>query len=238
MYLQCLSNNTKQIMKTSMSTVFFLAVVLSISAISLANESPVEGCLRRIIAPALTPSPSDKPTTSNLKLEDELCKDETRIVMFFLKLHGMFPRYYLKAMCNVFENDEKKVKDYVTTKWLDHSEKLLNSLSCITRITLVIKKSPLETCIKRNTDEYITLPLSKETKYHLEVVDIIGDDYCRDAARDILYFLELHGKFPPYYVQALCNVFQDEEKKVKEYIMKNWLYRSGKLIDSLSCSSL
>ncbi|KAJ0255755.1 hypothetical protein HA466_0088130 [Hirschfeldia incana] len=226
-------------MKTSIGNFVCFVVFLSITAISLAKESPVEGCMRRNIAQALTPSPSDKPTTSNLNLTDELCKDETRIVRYFLELHGRFPRYYLKAMCSVFSNDETKVKDYVTSRWLDHSEKLLNSLSCITRTTLVIKKSPLETCIRRNNDEPSPLSLSRKKKvYHLDVVDIIGDDYCRDAARDILNFLELSGEFPPYYVQALCNVFEDEEKKVKEYVMKNWLYQSGKLIDSLSCSSL
>ncbi|KAL0701690.1 hypothetical protein Bca4012_057812 [Brassica carinata] len=217
-----------------MSTIVFFLVVLSISAISLAKENPVETCIRGNITQA--PTPSDKPTY-NLKLSDELCKDETRIVLYYLELNGRFPRYYLKAMCNVFENDETKVKDYVTAKWLDHSEKLLNSLSCITRTTLVIKKSPLETCIKRNKD--LSLSLSRKTKvYHLDVVDIIGDDYCRDATRDVLYFLKLNGEFPAYYVQALCNIFQDEEKKVKEYVMKNWLDHSEKLIDSLSCSSL
>lgn len=223
-----------------MSTIVFFVVVLSISAVSLAKESPVETCMRRTTTQSPTPSPSDKSTSPNLKLEDELCKDETRIVMYFLELNGRFPRYYLKAMCNVFGNDETKVKDYVTAKWLDHSEKLLSSLACITRTTLVIKKSPLETCIRRTIDEYLSRSLSRKTKvYHLDVVDIIGDDYCRDAARDVMYFLKLNGKFPPYYVQALCNVFEDEEKKVKEYVMKKlWLDHSDKLIDSLYCSSL
>lgn len=188
-------------MKTSVSTIVFFLVALSISAISLAKESPVEGCIRKNIGQAITPSPSDKPTTSNLKLGDQLCKDETRIVMYFLKRKGKFPRYYLKAMCNVFGNDETKVKDYVSTKWLNHSEKLLSSLSCITRTTLVIEKNIFETCIRRNIDG-----------------STIGEDSCMDLARNIMYFLEMYYTFPLDYVKALCNIFDDEEKKVKEYV--------------------
>ena len=41
----------------------------------------------------------------------------------------------LEAMCNIFENDENKVKEFATTKWLNHSKKLLNSLTCTRRTT-------------------------------------------------------------------------------------------------------
>ncbi|ESQ27768.1 hypothetical protein EUTSA_v10019576mg, partial [Eutrema salsugineum] len=122
-------------MKTSMKTISFLVVVLSISAISLAEKSPVEICIRRNIAQSLSPSPSNKPTItySQFDLVDELCRDETRIIMYFLKLNGKFPTYYVKALCNVFGHDENLVREYVTEKWLNHSKKLMDSLTCITR---------------------------------------------------------------------------------------------------------
>ncbi|ESQ27767.1 hypothetical protein EUTSA_v10019436mg, partial [Eutrema salsugineum] len=96
-------------------------------------KSPVEACIRRNIAQSLSPSPSNKPKTSPFDMEDELCRDETRIIMYFLKLNGKFPPYYVKALCNIFGDDEMKVKEYVTTKWLNHSKNLINSLTCASR---------------------------------------------------------------------------------------------------------
>ena len=60
--------------------------------------------------------------------------------MYFLRLKRKFPPYYIEALCNVFGSDEKKVKEYVTTNWLNHSKKLLNSLTCTRGTTLVVKK--------------------------------------------------------------------------------------------------
>ncbi|CAN6802099.1 unnamed protein product [Brassica oleracea] len=40
-----------------------------------------------------------------------------------------------------------------------------------------------------------------------------------------MYFLRLKRKFPPYYIEALCNVFGSDEKKVKEYKVKAYVIR-------------
>ncbi|EOA15422.1 hypothetical protein CARUB_v10007751mg [Capsella rubella] len=105
-------------MKTSMSIIIiFFVAFLSITTISLAKMSNVEDCIRRNIAHVETP-------------EDMFCRDEGRIVMYFLKLNGTFPHYYVKALCNVFGNDDMKVKQYVLEKWLNLSKKLIDSLSC------------------------------------------------------------------------------------------------------------
>lgn len=48
--------------------------------------------------------------------------------------------------------------------------------------------------------------------------------------------MRITGKFPSQYVEAMCNVFGDDEKKVKEYVEKIWLGLGGpKLVSSLSC---
>lgn len=118
-------------MKTSMNIIIFFVAFLSISAISLAKKSPVEACIRRNIAQSLSPSPSNNPKSSPFEaIEDNFCRDEGRIVMYFLKVNGKFPHYYVKALCNVFEDDDTKVKQYVLTKWLRHSKELIDSLSC------------------------------------------------------------------------------------------------------------
>lgn len=52
-----------------------------------------------------------------------------------------------------------------------------------------------------------------------------------------MYFLQVNGKFPPYYVEALCNVFGHDEETVKVYVITKCLDQSKKLIDSLACSS-
>ncbi|CAN8276090.1 unnamed protein product [Cochlearia groenlandica] len=221
-------------MKTSINTIFyFFVVILSISSISLAKKTNVESCIARNIAQSisLSPSPSIKPET--FYSEDEYCREEARIIMYFLKLNGKFPSYYVEALCNVLGDDEKKVKEYVTKKWLNHSKKLINSLACIKTNILVVKKSHIEACIARNIAKSISP--SPPNKLERSYSDVVEDEICRDEARIIMYFLRLNGKFPSYYVEALCNVFGDDEKKVKEYVMKQWLNHSKKLINSLSC---
>ncbi|CAN8234923.1 unnamed protein product [Cochlearia groenlandica] len=166
-------------------------------------------------------------------MEDEFCKDEARVISYFLKLNGVFPSYYLKALCNVLENDENKVKEYVTKNWLNSSTKLINSLTCLKTSVLVTKESPLEACIRRNIAQSLSpsSPLNKAETSYLE------EEYCKEEAKIVMYFLKVNGKFPSYYVEALCNVFVQEEEKVKEYVMKNWLDLSTELINTLSCAS-
>ncbi|KAJ4884167.1 hypothetical protein Rs2_34260 [Raphanus sativus] len=221
-------------MNTSMSTIVFFVVLLSISAISLAKQSPLEDCIRRNIARSLSPPSSNKP---DFDVSDELCRDETRTIMYFLRLNGNFPPYYVETLCNVFGSDEKKVKGYVTTRWLNHSKKLLDSLTCTRRTTtLVVKnKSHVETCIRRNMAQ--SLSPSPSNVPNTSHFDVLKDQLCRDETRIVMYFLQVNGKFPAYYVEALCNVFGDDEKIVKTYIIRKWLVQSKKLIDSLACAS-
>ncbi|RID55008.1 hypothetical protein BRARA_G02292 [Brassica rapa] len=126
-------------MKTSMRTIVFFVVIVSVSAISLAKQSPLEDCIRRNIVRSLSP-PSKKNESSNFEnnpdtshfdvMRDQLCRHETRVIMHFLEMNGKFPTYYVEALYNVFGGDEKKVKVYVIRKWLDHSKKLVDSLTC------------------------------------------------------------------------------------------------------------
>ncbi|RID58822.1 hypothetical protein BRARA_F02090, partial [Brassica rapa] len=97
-------------MKTSKSSVVFFVVILSISAISLAKQSSLEACIRSNIARSLSP-PSK---TSNFEVSDELCRDEARAIMYYLRLNKEFPPYYVQALCIIFGDDENKVKVYVT----------------------------------------------------------------------------------------------------------------------------
>ncbi|XP_010434315.1 PREDICTED: uncharacterized protein LOC104718292 [Camelina sativa] len=119
-------------MKTSMSIVIiFFVTFLSIITISLAKQSPLEDCIRRNIARSLPPSPMNKPKTPpSDAMEDNICRDEGRIIVYYVKVNGKFPQYYVKALCNVFGDDDGKVKQYVLEKWLNHSKKLIDSLSC------------------------------------------------------------------------------------------------------------
>ncbi|CAL9233243.1 unnamed protein product [Arabidopsis halleri] len=117
-------------MKTSMGilVVVFFATFLAISAAPPLN--PQEACIRRNINRSQPPSSSLEHKTSIFdSLRDNLCRDMARAVMFYVRITGKFPAHYVKAMCNVFGNDEKKVKEYVMEKWLGGS-KLLSNVSC------------------------------------------------------------------------------------------------------------
>ncbi|CAN6814782.1 unnamed protein product [Brassica oleracea var. botrytis] len=81
-----------------------------------------------------------------------------------------------EALCNIFGDDEKKVKVYVTKTWLNHSKKLLNSLTCMRRTTLVTKiKSPVEDCIRRKI-----APSLSPSPSHTSHFDVMKDQLCRD----------------------------------------------------------
>ncbi|KAG7654742.1 hypothetical protein ISN44_As01g018890 [Arabidopsis suecica] len=115
-------------MKSSMSIIVFLFV--TIFTISASSLNPEETCIQRNINRSQPPSSSLEPKTSKFDfLVDKLCRDMARAVMFSVRITGKFPSHYVKAMCNVFGNDEKKVKEYVVKKWLGGS-KLVSSLSC------------------------------------------------------------------------------------------------------------
>ncbi|KAG2271220.1 hypothetical protein Bca4012_073461 [Brassica carinata] len=154
--------------------------------------------------------------------------------MYYLKLNRNFPPYYVKALHNVFGSDEKNVKAHITSKWLHHLKKLVNSLTCVKRTTLVIKnKSPVETCIRRNIAQSLSLLLLRILSLQL-IQTSWETNY---AETRLINFLKMNRKFPTYYIEALCNVLGDDEKEVKEYIIKRWLDHSKNLIDSLACTT-
>ncbi|CAN8304833.1 unnamed protein product [Cochlearia groenlandica] len=124
-------------MKISMNIIivfFFFVTCLAITASSSSNE---ETCIRRNInrfrsqAPKSSLETTKKPSPMYDSLVNSLCRDTSRAVMFYVRIHGKFPSNYVKAMCNVFGDDVKKVKEYVVTNWLLlGGSKLVSSLSC------------------------------------------------------------------------------------------------------------
>ncbi|KAJ0257306.1 Transmembrane protein [Hirschfeldia incana] len=118
-------------MKVSMSIVviLFFATFLTISAIS-----SHETCIRRNIDTSQPPSPPQETKTASIfiSLAEKICRDMARAVMFRVRITGKFPSQYVKAMCNVFGNDEKKAKEYVEKIWLGGPMQLLvSSVSCV-----------------------------------------------------------------------------------------------------------
>ncbi|KAH0877788.1 hypothetical protein HID58_065182 [Brassica napus] len=92
-----------------------------------------------------------------------------------------------------------------------------------------------ETCIRRNIDRSQPPSSSLETKTASRFITL-AEMICRDMARSVMFHVRITGKFPSQYVEAMCNVFGDDEKKVKEYVEKIWLGLGGpKLVSSLSC---
>ncbi|CAF2061212.1 unnamed protein product [Brassica oleracea] len=159
-------------------------------------------------------------------------RDESRTI---LRLKRKFPPYYIEALCNVFGSDEKKVKES-----FEEAPQQLNLHKRNHLGGLVGKnKSYVEVCIRRNVA--LSLSPSPSINPNTSHFDVMRDQLCRDETRVIMYFLEMNGKFPTYYVEVLCNVFGDNEKKVKAYVkayvIRKWLDHSKKLVDSLTCAS-
>ncbi|CAF2182166.1 unnamed protein product [Brassica napus] len=131
---------------------------------------------------------------------------------------------------------ERKLVEYVTTNSLNHSKKLLNSLTCTRGTTLVDKKKSYVHKKKRRVALSLS-PSPSKNNPDTSHFDVMRDQLCRHETRVIMHFLEMNGKFPTYYVEALYNVFGGDEKKVKVYVIRKWLDHSKKLVDSLTCAS-
>ncbi|EOA19301.1 hypothetical protein CARUB_v10002271mg [Capsella rubella] len=120
-------------MKTSMSIIVFFVTFIAVSVASMAETiNPEEACIRQNIARSQPPSLSAE-STERPKfyfLADQFCREASRVVMFYVRLNGKFPSYYVKTLCDVFGNDEKKVKEYVVTRWVGFS-KLASALTCV-----------------------------------------------------------------------------------------------------------
>ncbi|KAE9608548.1 hypothetical protein Lalb_Chr08g0236881 [Lupinus albus] len=87
-----------------------------------AEENPLEHCLRLIINPHL-PSPLSLPSPPHIlpakvyyrwpDFDRLVCNDEFRIVQHNVRLTGKYPTNYLKALCNIFGNNDQKVEHYI-----------------------------------------------------------------------------------------------------------------------------
>ncbi|OIV97171.1 hypothetical protein TanjilG_28922 [Lupinus angustifolius] len=81
-----------------------------------AEESLLEHCLRRTInlpSPPSSPPPTVKAYYPWSHIDRYVCNDEFRIVQHYVQLRGKFPTNYLKALCNIFDNNDQKVEHYI-----------------------------------------------------------------------------------------------------------------------------
>ncbi|XP_010495499.1 PREDICTED: uncharacterized protein LOC104772600 [Camelina sativa] len=120
-------------MKTSMSIIVFFVTFIAVFVASMAETiNREEDCIRRNIARSQQPSLSAEPTKRSTFyfLADQFCRKASRVIMFYVRLNGKFPSYYVKTLCNVFGNDDKKVKEYVVERWVEYS-KLASALTCV-----------------------------------------------------------------------------------------------------------
>ncbi|CAA7055380.1 unnamed protein product [Microthlaspi erraticum] len=121
-------------MKTSM-IIFFVTFIAVLFVASVAGKiSHEEACIRRNIArsqPQPPRSSSAKPKRSKFDyLADQFCNDTSRAIMFYVRMNRKFPSHYIKTLCKVFLNDQKKVKEYIVTRWIG-SSKLASGLTCV-----------------------------------------------------------------------------------------------------------
>lgn len=114
-----------------MITIFFVTFFAVFVASMAGQMNPEETCVRRNIARSQPPSSPAEPKITNYEiLANQICRDVGRAIMFYVRLNRKFPSHYVKTLCNVFENDEKKVNEYILQSWLGFS-KLVPGLTCV-----------------------------------------------------------------------------------------------------------
>ncbi|ESQ32081.1 hypothetical protein EUTSA_v10005430mg [Eutrema salsugineum] len=120
-------------MNTSMSTIIIFFMTFSVVFVAVMAEkiNPEEICIRRNIARSQPPSSSAEPKISKFDIfVDQYCRDTGRAIMFYVRVNRKFPSHYVKMLCNIYENDEKRVMDYILKRWLGFS-KLAYGLTCV-----------------------------------------------------------------------------------------------------------
>lgn len=129
-------------MKTSMITILVTFFAVLFVASMAGKISPEEACIRRTLALSQPQPPSSsgaEPKRTKFDyLADQFCRDTSRAVMFYVRLNRKFPSHYVKTLCKVFLNDQKKVMEYIVTRWIG-SSKLASSLTCVSHWQFLLR---------------------------------------------------------------------------------------------------
>ncbi|GLT28098.1 hypothetical protein SLA2020_030540 [Shorea laevis] len=99
--------------KLSLLLVTFVIINSSIPfSLGMNNTLVYERCLRLVIWPQ-SPLPSSPDGRFYSISSVDICHDLFRYAIFSLRINGRLPSDYLKAVCNVFKDDERKVNEHL-----------------------------------------------------------------------------------------------------------------------------
>ncbi|XP_057755407.1 uncharacterized protein LOC130974551 [Arachis stenosperma] len=126
-------------MSSSKFIIILLMLIMSMMMMprvptTIAATHPIEHCLRKAINPPSPPPPTA--TKSELKLLDfskVLCRDSFRRISHDVQVTGKLSLQYMKALCNIYDDDQEKVESFVNGAFFNYNaQKLMNGETCST----------------------------------------------------------------------------------------------------------
>ena len=114
-------------------------------------------------------------------------------------------------------------------------------------IVVLMLVMPMMTCVPAtasNTIEHCLRmllnpppPPPPAKRYH-RMLDL-GRIVCRDRFRSVGYYMRATGELPSNYMEALCNIYGDDEKKVEGFINSTFIAsNSHRLMGGQTCATV
>ncbi|XLR57623.1 hypothetical protein S83_008295 [Arachis hypogaea] len=119
---------------SSWTIVTFVLVMSMMTTTCISAEtretSFIEHCIRMKI---ISPPPVAKRYQRMVDFGHIVCRDQFRIVWFSIRSTGKLPKHYLEALCNIYNDDQKKVNGYVKDNFVGSDpQKLIGGETCAT----------------------------------------------------------------------------------------------------------
>ncbi|MED6127692.1 hypothetical protein PIB30_090443 [Stylosanthes scabra] len=104
-------------------------------------------------------------------------------------------------------------------------------------MTTCVSEEPSESTIEHCLKMKISSP-APATKRYQKMLDF-GRVVCRDQFRIVGFSIRSRGKLPKHYLEALCNIYGDDQQKVNGYVKDNFFgYKPQELIGDETCVAI
>ncbi|RYR23472.1 hypothetical protein HN873_041460 [Arachis hypogaea] len=97
---------------------------------------------------------------------------------------------------------------------------------------------PIEHCLLRKAINPPSPPPPTATKSELKLLDF-SRVLCRDSFRRVSHYVKIMEKLPLQYMEALCNIYDDDQEKVESFVNGAFFnYNTQELMNGETCSTV
>ncbi|KAL1363797.1 hypothetical protein AAHE18_03G172100 [Arachis hypogaea] len=115
---------------------------------------------------------------------------------------------------------------------------LIMSIMMMPRVpAITVVTHSIEHCLRKVINPPSPLPLTA-TKSELKLLDF-SRILCRDSFRRVSHYVKVMEKLPLQYMEALCNIYDDDQEKVETFVNGAFFnYNTQELMNGETCSTI